>query len=146
MRCGNVTTLDRRAPPLRAGAASSLVARPRPPPSTVLRDYSGLIRHSPMRPPHGSSEGVHPRVIMPAPPHPASRPAVAVGGGETSRAWDMCYRLAATRYILPRRVHHKNTPLSSHLLCKQASMSRSSISSGNFMLYLFSHGSSKTNR
>ena len=33
-----------------------------------------------------------------------------------------------------------------HLLCKQASMSRSSTSSGNFMLYLFSHSSSKTNR
>ena len=33
-----------------------------------------------------------------------------------------------------------------HLLFKQASMSRSSTSSGNFMLYLFSHSSSKTNR
>jgi hypothetical protein len=33
-----------------------------------------------------------------------------------------------------------------HLLFKQASMSRSSTSSGNFMLNLFSHSSSKTNR
>ena len=33
-----------------------------------------------------------------------------------------------------------------HLHCKQATMSRSSTSSGNFMLYLFSHSSSKTNR
>jgi len=33
-----------------------------------------------------------------------------------------------------------------HLLFTQASMSRSSTSSGNFMLYLFSHSSSKTNR
>jgi hypothetical protein len=32
-----------------------------------------------------------------------------------------------------------------HLLFKQASMSKSSTSSGNFMLHLFSHSSSKTN-
>jgi hypothetical protein len=32
-----------------------------------------------------------------------------------------------------------------HLLFKQASMSKSSTSSGNFMLFLFSHSSSKTN-
>ena len=43
-----------------------------------------------------------------------------------------------------RQRHPTVTP--PHLLCKQASMSRSSTSSGNFMLYLFSHSSSKTNR
>ena len=82
-----------------------------------------------MRPPHGSREvRTHVRTPPFTPPAShagatASRPAVAVARGGPdgflfSRAWNHCLEpcataLAATRYyLLPRRVHHKNTPLS----------------------------------